>query len=417
LPSLFETSTTKPSLFLPPNILRDYLAIRQEEKCLFCQLILSTFHLNFTSHAFSGKTIAAKFETFAQRGVLPGFGRHLWITGPEPEKDKSQVTLSGVKSDYGYCIQSTAQNYSLDWPANPTLQARQVDQHRVDLRLVRSWLDLCRDCHSGDCAPGQRIARSQFGLRVIDVIHERVVDAPADCKYVDLSYVRGQAKQVMNRKDTRLILTTPGGLCSLEIPRTTRDATNFRKVLGENHLWVDALCIQQDDGEDVRSQIANMDQVYSCAEFTIVAAAGDRCNMGLPGLNGSRNFIQHTADIWGTRLITTHRSPTLGAEPLSGTLEDGHSKKIFFPKDYSSSQTRKSFFAAHEAYGVKMYLPNAGTLPLGCPMASGSIAKLAGRKTLYVTHVAYGRHALSLFWSGTSRSRVIFSMHSRVSLG
>ncbi|TAQ91312.1 hypothetical protein B7494_g294 [Chlorociboria aeruginascens] len=310
LPSLFGTLNTKPTLSLPPNIVWDYQELRRQEKCVFCQLILRTFQLNPTSHSFGGDQLAAKFETFAQRGILPGFGCRVWVVGLAAGDDETRVTWSDLKSDYGYCIQPAAQDDGFIWPETPSLQARLVDRKLVDLHLVKSWLDLCHGCHSDDCASGQSTAPRQFDFRVIDVVHERIVSAPDNCTYVALSYVWGDAKQVMNKESIRSTLTTPGGMRSLEIPRTIQDAIGLCRELGKDYLWVDALCIHQDDGVDVKSQIANMDQVYSCADITIIAAAGDHCNTGLPGFNGSRNFIQHAANIGGTRFITTQRSPT-----------------------------------------------------------------------------------------------------------
>ena len=53
---------------------------------------------------------------------------------------------------------------------------------------------------------------------------------------------------------------------------------------------MDALCIVQDDLEDLQRQTAAMDSVFSGAALTIAAAAGDDADYGLPGLRaGSRS--------------------------------------------------------------------------------------------------------------------------------
>ncbi|KAF1962230.1 HET-domain-containing protein, partial [Byssothecium circinans] len=188
-----------------------------------------------------------------------------------------------------------------------------VYQHNVGSALVRGWLDLCAECHSGHCAPIPRTEPRKFNFRVIDVVHSQVVSAPDDCMYAALSYVWGPATQVMNKKDVRTTLTSPGGMDHLPIPQTIRDSMEFCKAIGYTYLWVDALCIEQDEPGDLGSQIAAMDQVYSDASFTIVAAAGTHCDFGLPGFNGSRDFVQHASAIAGTVYLTTQRSPSLDA--------------------------------------------------------------------------------------------------------
>lgn len=55
--------------------------------------------------------------------------------------------------------------------------------------------------------------------------------------------------------------------------------------LGYTYLWVDRYCINQHEDMPRQHQIDQMDIIYSRAEVTIVAAAGDGGNDGLPGLS------------------------------------------------------------------------------------------------------------------------------------
>lgn len=73
-------------------------------------------------------------------------------------------------------------------------------------------------------------------------------------------------------------------MATLDLPQTIQDAITLTERLGERYLWVDALCIVQDDLEDLQRQTAAMDSVFSGATLTIAAAAGDDSNHGLPGL-------------------------------------------------------------------------------------------------------------------------------------
>lgn len=59
------------------------------------------------------------------------------------------------------------------------------------------------------------------------------------------------------------------------------------RLLGERFLWVDCLCIVQDDVETKATQINQMWDVYAGAFATIVAAQGGNANHGLRRVPGT----------------------------------------------------------------------------------------------------------------------------------
>jgi hypothetical protein len=65
------------------------------------------------------------------------------------------------------------------------------------------------------------------------------------------------------------------------LPKTIMDAIKLCQDIGQKYLWVDCLCILQDEEEDKYSQIGSMDAVYNLAFLTIIAASGDDANTGL----------------------------------------------------------------------------------------------------------------------------------------
>ena len=73
------------------------------------------------------------------------------------------------------------------------------------------------------------------------------------------------------------------------------------------YLWVDALCIVQDDPILSHDQISQMGSIYLKAIFTIVAAAGKDADAGLPGVRPwSRTVDQQSVDILLTAIDGPH---------------------------------------------------------------------------------------------------------------
>lgn len=64
------------------------------------------------------------------------------------------------------------------------------------------------------------------------------------------------------------------------LPRTFQDAVNITRSLGIRYLWVDALCIIQDDEEDLRAEIRKMDDVFRCAYVTLSATCANGSDDG-----------------------------------------------------------------------------------------------------------------------------------------
>ncbi|KAF4631732.1 hypothetical protein G7Y89_g6392 [Cudoniella acicularis] len=92
--------------------------------------------------------------------------------------------------------------------------------------------------------------------------------------------------------------------------------------LGLRYLWVDSLCIIQDDDETHDRQISQMDRIFHSASFTIVAAHGSNAHAGLPGIRpNSRKRYQLVETVAGIEL--GNRLHLLLPNELFGNHEHG----------------------------------------------------------------------------------------------
>ncbi|KAH8803493.1 heterokaryon incompatibility protein-domain-containing protein, partial [Xylogone sp. PMI_703] len=199
-----------------------------------------------------------------------------------------------------------------------------VDPGKFDVTLLRSWLETCRSTHCKCNSPIESekshtgsVDTRPFKFRVIDILNDRVIDAPPGCKYVALSYVWGSGTNLtLKGADFQYGLPDPecGGFARLNretLPQTISDAMSLVEKLGERYLWVDAWCIIQDDKNEMNTIIPMMGQVYKAAQFTIIAASGNAANAGIPGLKPESRCIQSiTGTIEGIQLILNRKRPS-----------------------------------------------------------------------------------------------------------
>ncbi|GME23091.1 uncharacterized protein K452DRAFT_204684 [Neofusicoccum parvum] len=103
------------------------------------------------------------------------------------------------------------------------------------------------------------------------------LDQDTDISYAALSYVWGSDPDNGKLKGHMVErLESPNSLD--DVPKTIEDALIICSELGYQYLWVDRLCIVQDDFEKKQGQINSMAQIFSSAAVTIVTAAC-RCRL------------------------------------------------------------------------------------------------------------------------------------------
>ncbi|RAH55054.1 HET-domain-containing protein [Aspergillus piperis CBS 112811] len=163
-------------------------------------------------------------------------------------------------------------------------------QPMVDWSTVRIWLETCDREHGGLCDNGI-LSSPPRGFRLIDTERGCVVMAPPSCRYATLSYVWGSTtdKNALATKRTIKMLKEEGYLFKTPIPATIRDSIRACIELKIRYLWIDRLCIVQDDTTTVKaSQINAMGDIYSHSYLTLVDLEGVTMDHGLPGVSQAR---------------------------------------------------------------------------------------------------------------------------------
>ena len=285
----FSTLLESTNHSLPRVNLGPLAHIVEKKNCAFCRLVVQTICIENNVRPpvteIGGKAILCTLGTYTQVRGQSGFSstRALALF-PEDNTSSYQIHMIGEKP----------------------FEGREVIRSQADFALIRQRLALCeRDDSRGQKNDFEEGADTSPGrLNVVDVNDSCITIIHGPCRYLALSYRWGGIKQFMCTKANRAELAKKNSLLAIEglIPQTVRDAMSLVAQIGERYLWVDSLCIVQDDEDMKRTQIAAMGQIYNSAVLTIAATNGD-VGAGLPGVRaGSRNVQQHVEELQGLRL-------------------------------------------------------------------------------------------------------------------
>lgn len=98
-------------------------------------------------------------------------------------------------------------------------------------------------------------------------------------QYITLSHRWPNASEMVKLETTSLEAFKKG-LVHESLPNAFRDAILVTRALGIRYIWIDSICILQDDLEDWNSEVAKMGSVYSNSILTIAATGADDSNEG-----------------------------------------------------------------------------------------------------------------------------------------
>jgi cbb3-type cytochrome oxidase subunit 1 len=152
----------------------------------------------------------------------------------------------------------------------------------VALLRARSWIDKCTT------SPSHAICRVQVTERTLPA---RFIHIPKDLH--DICLHKAESIQTFHglRYATLThcwgvsaapLLATKGNLDQMyqRIPfnalgKTFQDAISICQRLGLHYLWIDSLCIVQDDDSDWQNQAAAMGNIFAGCTINIVASASE----------------------------------------------------------------------------------------------------------------------------------------------
>ncbi|KAF2028211.1 HET-domain-containing protein [Setomelanomma holmii] len=195
----------------------------------------------------------------------------------------------------------TASDAERAWKSSPLFLGREIG-HRGSIQArIKSWIDLCQEKHHDACLKPEG--------HMLDAFYEM-----ASHPYFGVIDVLSmQLTRIPNQGHSDLV--KPPVYVALSY-----NAIDLVRRLGYQYLWVDALCIVQDDVTCWNLNVYQMDLIYGNAVLTICAADGPTASMGLLALDESTRVgseDQHVEDCTPDVRLIVSRSPEMYERLLS----------------------------------------------------------------------------------------------------
>ncbi|KAJ4371276.1 hypothetical protein N0V83_004493 [Neocucurbitaria cava] len=124
----------------------------------------------------------------------------------------------------------------------------------------------------------KRVLCIENDIENVDIKVQLVQDGNRRSNYVALSHCWGTHQTCTTTTDN--INDRMSGIPWKLIPKTFQDAIELALQLGFNYIWIDSLCIIQDDAMDWETESSKMAEIYQDAALTLAATSSTGDYMG-----------------------------------------------------------------------------------------------------------------------------------------
>ncbi|TVY36490.1 hypothetical protein LOCC1_G008282 [Lachnellula occidentalis] len=296
-------------------------SVSQEAECRSCKGHIP----NGENHWMSGSrdfpfSTMSQFRVSKERGCLVCSLVYRAVQAIEPQmllenKDPQiligktiSIGISSLSMPWGIIIYAAAQDYKR-WPGMMTgpkkVYASDLASDMCFDQVAR-WINNCVNDHDHPACQ-QPVASTLLPTRVLDLglpstvpnLKLRTIDEDIG-PYVTLSH-RWGTEQTSATRTTKPTLREREKCIEFDtLPKTFQDAIIVTRRIGIRYLWIDSLCIVQDDVEEWESESAKMGGIYSHSFLTIAAASASSDNQG---------FLNSRPSIAGIELCSVEDMP------------------------------------------------------------------------------------------------------------
>lgn len=177
----------------------------------------------------------------------------------------------------------------------------------ISLGQARQWLSECLNGHA-ECTwhaksnglPTRLLHIDESGSHVRLCLRDEI---PPETRYLSLSHCWGKHQPL--KLESKKFSAFRSSIPLADLPKTFREAISVVRFLGLSYIWIDSLCIIQDDKEDWRRECTVMGLVYRSALAKIAATAARDGTVGC-FFHRAPNLLEPFVITAETHNATTH---------------------------------------------------------------------------------------------------------------
>ncbi|KAK0621641.1 heterokaryon incompatibility protein-domain-containing protein [Bombardia bombarda] len=214
--------------------------------------------------------------------------------------------------------------------------------------IVQAYIKSCHEhhsCESGGFTPRRLLNLGSGKISDPSALTDpiRLVEPPTNFSphFVALSHCWGKTQQAVTTKNNyheRL-----ASISLQELSKTFQDAVWITRRLGIRFLWIDSLCIVQDDADDWEREAVDMGRIYAAAYLTVAASHGADGTAGIFYESPRESPAHH-------RVMDLKLSPPGKTEPSTVTV-------ALMPEIHPQKESH-----VHQLYGdTEMSVDNSST--------------------------------------------------------
>lgn len=246
-----------------------------EAECPLCIVVQAGVQIWLDNFRREEKEYRGWNEFTRNSHAIPS-GQRLWLAKRFGGGDGFVILVENPLNSYGGLYLLTGVNFCVPGDSNliAKFSSRPIEDDsgsHASLEVAVSMLNQCLNEHDGCESEDDFLPSRVLDVEVEPKDNVRLVECSAETKgrYISLSHSWGVLKTL---RTTRVSYKNHAAGISLDsLPRTFLDAVVISRYLGIRYLWIDSLCIIQDDEDDWARESGRMKDVYSNA-YLVVAA-------------------------------------------------------------------------------------------------------------------------------------------------
>ncbi|KAG9236244.1 heterokaryon incompatibility protein-domain-containing protein [Amylocarpus encephaloides] len=303
------------------------------QACYSCGILLSGCRGCFDQHGIQESDVVHGSIQF----VYPAFVDS--VDEQDVEKNLRFLLTGGRRFEVElFALEGDDDFIPKSWDSMPVSQRTSPATNSAQaLRAMQGWITECENTH-GLCESSDNPV---LPTRVVDCgegVVKLIETNGAVGKYICLSHCWGHSQIITTTKST--FKQRLGGIAWEDLSKTFQDAISLTRALGFKYIWIDSLCIVQDDSSDWGIESGRMASIYSDGHLTIAATHASNGQGGL--FHPTEDFEvcgktpgENTYRLYFRERIEHHIEMTTGPSHIAlnspQEILEGYSTEMYYP--------------------------------------------------------------------------------------